>query len=123
MASKSKARSPEPGVPQPATASNALELGWTQRIQADVNSFQPSLFKLTSVLFKENTIGGQGDVIDCFDFGQHSHQLRQLGSDQWLTTGKPDFANTQLGSQLDYCGNLLVAEDFIMRQQANSFGR
>jgi hypothetical protein len=62
-------------------------------------------------------VGGQRDVLDAADPGQHRHEFVQVAAQQRLAAGQPQLAHTQAGEDAGQPGQFLEGEQLLAGQE------
>ncbi len=112
---------PDP-LDRPAAGDSRVALR-PQRVQADVDPPQTGGSQPGRLTGEQRAVGGQGDVLNPRDGGQHLHQALQALSDERLASGQPHLADSMRGSRPHHRGNFLIGQDGGMRLPCDAFRR
>ena len=72
-------------IMQFAAPGYASKLAWIKRIQRDIHALQAGVTQGYGLLFKQHTVGRQGQVVNALDFRQHPDQHGQVAAHQWFS--------------------------------------
>ena len=59
---------------EPFAARDFLERFFVERIEADVHALQAGASQVGGLLFEQDAVRGEGEVVDAGQIGQHSHE-------------------------------------------------
>ncbi len=89
---------------------------WLKRIKAHVDPADTGSQEVSGNFRQENTIRGQGDLLQPRNLSERSHKVNYPSSNERLSPRKPDFPDTPAHRKPGHPENFLVCEDFLMRQ-------
>jgi hypothetical protein len=62
---------------------------------------------------EEHAVGGDGDVFDALDGGQHGDEIGEAAAEEWLTSREADFLDAQRDEGVNKRDDFLEAQKFI----------
>jgi hypothetical protein len=68
-------------------AGDFLECLFAERIEADVEALEAGGSQRGGLFVEEDAVGGEGEVVDAGQIGEHFHEARQIGADERFATG------------------------------------
>ncbi len=104
------------GATEPAAhAAEDLRVG---AVEADGNALQARRAQLEGVLGEQDTIGGQGDVVDAVDGRQVANEIRKSRPQQRLATGEAQLAHPEPHEQPRYPDDLIERQALMRAQES-----
>ena len=70
-----------------------------QRIEADRDALESVRLESRGLLREQYPVGREREILDAVDSGQLTHEIREPGAQQRLTTREPQFRHAEPGSQ------------------------
>jgi hypothetical protein len=107
---------------QGVAAGELVEAVALQRVHGDVEAVDPGAHELLGVASQEEAVGGDRQVVDPVDRGDHPGQRREVAADQRLAAGEPDVADAHLGKQGHQARDLLEGEDLGALEPGQALG-
>ena len=91
-------------------ASEFFEIIAVERIEAEGHSAQAGGAQGFGVFIKMKSVGGEGEVIYAFQFGELEHELGHGAAQERLTAGEAKLGDAQVGSNAGNAGDFFVRE-------------
>ena len=93
------------------------EDGVVHRVEAHGHPIQAGLGQRFGLSFEQRAVGGEGQVFEALDLGQHGDQVLDPLSQQWLSPGEPDLGDPLGREDGGDAGDLLEREQLISGEE------
>ena len=93
------------------------------RVQAEVDPRKPCRQQIRQLLRQSHAVRREHDLLDPGNAFQHFYKNRQLRPHQRLPAGQAYLADAQFCGFCHHCGDLLIAQDVLVRHQRNALRR
>ena len=93
-----------------------------ERVEVDIQPPQPGAVQVARLLFQQDRVGGERDILNTWDRHQLRDQIRQAFTQEWLATGQPQLADTHARGDAHKAGDFLEGQNLLARTELDILG-